>query len=87
MLTIQLRYFASVRERLHKSEESLLVANKTITVSGIILQLRSRGPLWDEVLDPMRNRVMIAVNEVLASSETQLHDGDELALFPPVTGG
>jgi molybdopterin synthase sulfur carrier subunit len=48
--------------------------------------LIARGGLWQELLDSDRG-VLVAVNQEMASRETAVRQGDELAIFPPVTGG
>ncbi len=48
--------------------------------------LRARGSAWTQELAADR-AVCIAVNQEMAEPETVLRDGDEVAFFPPVTGG
>jgi molybdopterin synthase sulfur carrier subunit len=56
------------------------------TVEVLRDQLRSRGGPWDTELAPAR-AVRIAVNQDMATLQTVLKPGDEVAFFPPVTGG
>lgn len=58
----------------------------TATVEGLLTQLRSRGGVWADALGAER-RWRVAVNQEMAEIHTPLKSGDEIALFPPVTGG
>lgn len=81
MLTV--RFFASIRERLSVGQLQLPVVRD---VDALIVMLsRERGALWEEVLRAAN--VIIAVNQRVADSHASLHAGDEVAFFPPVTGG
>jgi sulfur-carrier protein len=78
-------YFASLRETLGQSAETLaLPANAT--VAGLIEALRARGGAWADALSASR-RWRVAVNQEMAAFETPIKAGDEVAIFPPVTGG
>ena len=78
-------YFAGLREALGKSSESLALPAQA-TVNGLVAELRSRGENWAAALDTGR-RWRVAVNQEMATLDTPLHAGDEVAIFPPVTGG
>jgi molybdopterin synthase sulfur carrier subunit len=56
------------------------------TVQAVLNTLIARGGLWQEQLDSDRG-VLVAVNQEMANRETLVQQGDELAIFPPVTGG
>ncbi len=84
MLT--LRYFARLRETLGCASEKLAYQQgKTDCVSSVIGHLvAERGAGW-QVLQDCNTRV--AVNHAVVEGDCALQDGDELAFFPPVTGG
>ena len=78
-------YFASLREAFGKPSEHIsspLPAN----VEALIFLLRARGGVWSEALGADK-RWRVAVNQEMAAMETALNVGDEVAIFPPVTGG
>jgi sulfur-carrier protein len=83
MLTVL--YFAGLRETVGKTSESLALP-ATATVSGLIAELRARGATWSGALDSGK-RWRVAVNQEMATLDTPLRSGDEVAIFPPVTGG
>jgi sulfur-carrier protein len=81
---IELRYFASLRERLGRDQE--LVDAGAATVAELRARLCQRGGVWAEALADNQS-LLCAVNQALARPETPVNDGDEVAFFPPVTGG
>ena len=85
-MNIKLRFFASVREKLALSEEQVVVPDHILSVADLRAWLILRGENWSEALAEER-ALRIAVNQEVASIETLLRDGDEVAFFPPVTGG
>jgi len=84
-MTITILYFARFKEALGCDKEQFELAPDTNTVSDVIDQLVTRGPQWQSVLRD--EKVLIAVNQSVASASNTITDGDELAFFPPVTGG
>jgi molybdopterin synthase sulfur carrier subunit len=82
---IQLRYFASLRERLGIGDEIVAFPDDVATVAGLQRWLQDRGEPWSEALAD--ERLLVAVNHEVAVRTTGIRDGDEIAWFPPVTGG
>ncbi|MFP4559888.1 MAG: molybdopterin converting factor subunit 1 [Thiohalorhabdus sp.] len=82
---IKVLYFAAVREQLGRTEEQV-PAEGLQTVGDLLAHLQKLGGRHAEVLAPER-RVLVAVNQEYADANRPLADGDEVALFPPVTGG
>ena len=79
-------YFASLREKLGCSREQLALPATTSTVSSLVEVLRGREGQWPEAFAPGRNW-RVAVNQNMADLATPVKAGDEVAFFPPVTGG
>lgn len=81
---IRVLFFASLRERLATDQLDLSV-NESTCVADIRRDLQSRGKDWAALLGD--DAVMVAVNQTMARDHTPVADGDEVAFFPPVTGG
>ena len=79
-------YFASLRESLGLSREQIALPPGTPTVSALLDTLRSRDGRWPEAFAPGKGW-RVAVNQQMANPGTPLKPGDEVAFFPPVTGG
>ena len=82
---IRLLYFASLRERLGVGAESLELPPGVATVGELRSHLAQRGDVW-LALKTTRN-LRAAVNQTMVGFDAGLKDGDEVAFFPPVTGG
>ena len=85
-MKIRLLFFASLRERLGTGGEELEVPSNVKTVGALREHLRERGGAWSEVFAPSRN-VRAAVNQDMVQAAAAIKAGDEVAFFPPVTGG
>jgi molybdopterin synthase sulfur carrier subunit len=79
-------YFASLRERLGKSREELALPPGAPTVGALVEALRAREAAWGEAFASGKGW-RVAVNQRMADPATPLRAGDEVAFFPPVTGG
>lgn len=83
---MNLVYFASVREQLGVESELLALPERVSTVAQLIDWLAAeRGEPWSGTLRDQR--LLCAVNQEMCALETALTDADEVAFFPPVTGG
>lgn len=85
-MMLKLLYFARLRERLGVAEESVELPDGVGMVAMLLDVLRARGGVWAEELAAGRN-FRVAVNQDMAGIEAPIADGDEVAIFPPVTGG
>jgi len=79
-------FFAGLRERLGTSRETVPLAAPNTTVSMLVESLRNREGAWSEAFAPGK-AWRVAVNQRMADLATPLNAGDEVAFFPPVTGG
>lgn len=80
---ITLKFFARIREQLGASELQWPAA---ASVNDLVADLaRERGPVWAETLSAPQ--VIVAINQQVADRDSAVVDGDEVAFFPPVTGG
>lgn len=83
---IRLLYFASLRERLGCDAETLDLPPGVADVAGLLAELRGRGDVWAQALGEGET-LLVARNQEMAGLETPVADGDEIGIFPPVTGG
>lgn len=81
---VNILYFASFREVLGQANEQLPAQYST--VDALIADLAQRGENWKMALLDNQN-LQIAVNHDVATRQTEIKAGDEVAFFPPVTGG
>ncbi len=79
-------YFAWLREKTGLSEESLTLPQNVRTVGGLITLLTARGPGYASAF-ATPGLVRAAVNQVFVKPDDAVAPGDEVAFFPPVTGG
>ncbi len=83
---ITLLYFARLREALGVGKEQLAVPPAVCTLSALREHLAQRGGAWAVEMAAGRN-LRAAVNQTVAMTDALVADGDEVAFFPPVTGG
>lgn len=78
-MNVTVRYFASMRDRMGRTDETLAIGADEVTVAEV----------WEKVSEgqPMPDSTLIAINMEYTDAGATLKDGDELAFFPPVTGG
>ena len=85
-MTIQLVFLARLRERFGVSREVFALSPDIATVSELLASLRDRGGAFTEELAPTR-AFRVAVNQDVVALDHPVKAGDEVAIFPPVTGG
>lgn len=77
-MKVKVKYFASLKDTIGRTEDSLELPEDTTVLA-----------LWQQVSaqQELSNSIMTAVNMEYVETHTRLNDGDEVAFFPPVTGG
>ena len=85
-MKIKVLYFAGLREQVGRRDEDLEIPPEVTTVAGVRALLQARGGAWQRAL-AQGKAVRIAVNQEIAAATTAVRQGDEVAFFPPVTGG
>jgi sulfur-carrier protein len=85
-ITVTVLYFARLREALGRSSEQVRLPTGRQNVAELRAHLRARGGPWEAELAADKP-VRAAVNQDMAQGDTGLADADEVAFFPPVTGG
>jgi len=85
-MKLRILYFARLRESLGMASEHLTLPDEIRQVADLLAWLRARGPVWADQLGEGRH-FRIAVNQDMATVDSPLTEDDEVAFFPPVTGG
>ena len=85
-MKVKILLFANLREQVGTGVEVVDLPDSASTVAGLRLYLMKRGGAWSDVLADMKV-VRVAVNQDMAAAAAPLNHGDEVAFFPPVTGG
>ena len=85
-MKLRVLYFAALRERVGRSEETVDAPEDVANIAQLREWLARRGEPWHEALAETR-RVRAAVDQTMVDGAHALHDGAEVAFFPPVTGG
>jgi len=77
-MSVHVKYFASLREAIGRNNDEVSFT-KSATVEDV----------WNQATQNMQppERLLVAVNQEYANFNKQVCDGDEVAFFPPVTGG
>lgn len=83
MLTLV--YFASIREQLGVDSEQFELPDDVTQVNQLLQVLLARGDAWQRTLSA--TNLLVAVNQEMSALDAAIADGDEVAFFPPVTGG
>ena len=83
---MRLLYFAWLRAKIGTAEEELALPRGIDDVAGLLAWLAARGGGYAEALKNL-DAVRVAVNQDYVGREHKLRDADEVAIFPPVTGG
>lgn len=83
---MKILYFAWMREHTGCSTEEIRLPENVTTISELAVYLRGRSAGYDTALRNLKT-VRVAINRKYANLESPITDSDEIAFFPPVTGG
>ena len=79
-------YFASLAEMLGQKSERIDLPADCATVDDLVQLLRARGEPFASAFDG-NTRILVAINQEMSEPGTAIGGSDEIAFFPPVTGG
>jgi molybdopterin synthase sulfur carrier subunit len=85
-LKVKVLFFAGLREQLGTAGEEIELPGSVTTVGGLRSHLLQRGESWKAALSE-KKLVRMAVNQDMVEAGAMIKAGDEVAFFPPVTGG
>ena len=83
---IKVLYFARLKENLNYSTEDIDLPVDVANVAQLKSHLAKRGEAWANLFNSKQS-IRAAINHALVDDNAQIKDGDEVAFFPPVTGG
>ena len=82
---IKVLFFARIRDQVGCAELTVELPDNVANIGDFTDLIKARGAGFDEALsDP---NILVAANQEMAGEQTTVEDGDEIAYFPPVTGG
>ena len=81
-----IKYFSWIKEHMGKSEEQIILPSHIININQLINYLSEMDEKYN-LLYEKKELIKIAVNKTYSSFDTNISDSDEIAFFPPVTGG
>jgi molybdopterin synthase sulfur carrier subunit len=83
---VKVLYFARLREAVGRDRDDVELPGDVRTVGALRAWLIARGAPWAAAFAEV-SRIRAAVDQSMAGDDAGLHDGAEVAFFPPVTGG
>ena len=81
-----IKYFSWIRERVGKSEENFDLPSDVTTINELINYLNGLNDQYKHAF-AKRSLIKIAINKTYSPIESKISNNDEVAFFPPVTGG
>lgn len=79
-------YFSWIKDKLGKSHEEIQIKDKINTINDLIILLKNTNETYKEVFEDTSS-IKVSINMEVAKFEDSIHDNDEIAFFPPMTGG
>ena len=83
---LKIHYFASLREQMGRECDDLVLPNNVSNVAELIDSIMRSDSVFKDVFDSAP-KVLVAVNQVVVSMDHKLTEDEEIAFFPPLTGG
>ena len=83
---LSIHYFASIRERLNRESEEMELPQSVSTVDDLIAHLQSADSDVEAAFNAL-GKILVAVNQTVVGRDHVLAENDEIAFFPPMTGG
>lgn len=85
-MNIKVLYFARIKESVNYSTEDIALPNEVSTITSLKGFLAKRGEVWADLFNG-KQTIRAAINHELVDNMAAISEGDEVAFFPPVTGG
>jgi molybdopterin synthase sulfur carrier subunit len=85
-MNIKILYFARIKEAVNYSTEDITLPSDISTITALKNHLSQRGEIWANLFNG-KQVIRAAINHELVQDLATIQAGDEVAFFPPVTGG
>ena len=83
---LKIHYFAHLREQLGRESDDLVLPDGIVNVAELIEFLQNKDPTINEIFESTP-KILVAINQVVVSRDSKITQNDEIAFFPPMTGG
>ena len=83
---LRIHYFAHLREQLGRECDDLVLPDGIVNVAELIEFLQLKDPIINEIFESTP-KILVAINQVVVSRDSKITQNDEIAFFPPMTGG
>lgn len=83
---LKIHYFASIREQMGSEGQDYALGQNEQSVADLIAALQASEPKFAAIIEASKT-LLVAVNQTVVERSYMLSDGDEVAFFPPMTGG
>ena len=83
---MQIKYFSWIKEHIGKSEEEINLPHNVSTIKELMFYLENLNDKYKRAFEK-KDLIKIAINKSYSSIDDKINNTDEIAFFPPVTGG
>ena len=83
---MQIKYFSWIKEHIGKSEEEINLPHNVSTIEELMFYLENLNDKYKQAFEK-KDLIKIAINKSYSSIDDKINNTDEIAFFPPVTGG
>ena len=83
---LKILYFAHLREQLGRECDDLVLPDGVANVAELIELLKNADPVVNDIFESTP-KILVAINQVVVSRDSEVTQNDEIAFFPPMTGG
>ena len=83
---LKIHYFAHLREQLGRECDDLVLPDGIVNIADLIEFIKNADPAINDIFESTP-KILVAINQVIVSRDSKVTQNDEIAFFPPMTGG